>query len=474
MARENVRIAIAATLSALLAATPGRAQTVAGPSGAGVDYVPGSTQEVCQLTGAVSKTTAQQFGLISADRGYSFIHEGKLWFLFGDAQPTKFFPQRGPHDAATDNTHNRWGPGSSTENLDNDAIAFAPPGPAGVCPTLQFIAQTRPAAGAYTSPSLAYNGTPVPLQTNESPIAGFDYNGRAYVIFGTNNPEDTNTPQTCGETRDLFCLGSPLSTIVGRLDDRSSLSFTGLYTLSGPPLGQTASAGRFVEVALAAGADGYLYFFGTTGGRQQAGPRPCGAADECYRHSYVRLARMLPRDIENTSNGRPAAIEYWVKTGAGAGAGAWKNADESASSPLFEDAPPCMGELGVEYNAYLHRWVMLYNCLSANPRGIVMRTASYPWGPWSAPQTIFNPIRDKGLCYFIHSHGGENCPPDAPNPPSENPAAATGGDYGPYFIAGWTTGSTGAGSVQTSTIYYTVSSFVPYGQVILKSTITAR
>jgi hypothetical protein len=32
-------------------------------------YVSGSTTEVCQLTGPVNKATAQQYGLIAADRG---------------------------------------------------------------------------------------------------------------------------------------------------------------------------------------------------------------------------------------------------------------------------------------------------------------------------------------------------------------------------------------------------------------------
>jgi hypothetical protein len=151
--------------------------------------------------------------------------------------------------------------------------------------------------------------------------------------------------QTCTASRDLFCLGSPLSTVIGRLDDQGALKFTGLSMLSGPPLGQTAAtAGRFVEVAIAGGADGYRYFFGTIGGPQRPGVRLCGAADERYRHSYVRLARMLPRNIANSSNGRPAGIEYWVQATDGA---TWKSTDESAATPLFADATACIGEVGM-------------------------------------------------------------------------------------------------------------------------------
>ncbi len=156
------------------------------------------------------------------------------------------------------------------------------------------------------------------------------------------NPQDTNTPQRCTASRDLSCLGSPLSTVIGRLDDQGALKFTGLSMLSGRPLGQTAAtAGRFVEVAIAGGADGYLYFFGTTGGPQRPGVRPCGAADECYRHSYVRLARMLPRNIANSSNGRPAGIEYWVQATVGA---TWKSTDESARHRSLRMRRPVWGK----------------------------------------------------------------------------------------------------------------------------------
>ena len=436
-------------------------------------YVHGSTQEVCQLTGATNQVNAERFGLIAADRGYSFLHEGKLWFLFGDSQPTPFFPRNGPHDPNTNNTHNRWGPGSGTANLNNDSIAFAATTAPGVCPSLQFIPQRTPAVGAYTSPSLSYDGTAVPLRTNEGPFAGVDVNGNAYVIFGTNNPNDTNTPETCRDEKTQFCLGSPFTTVLARLDDRDALQFTGLYTFSGPPPGQTpTTAGRFIQVAIAPGPDGYLYFFGTTGGGQRPGARPCGTADECYRHSYVRLARMLPQEIEHATNGRAAKLEFWAQS-AGA-TGDWVDGDESAATPLFRDDPPCMGEAGVEYNQGLRQWVMLYNCVTASPSGIQMRTAPSPQGPWTTPQVIFNPERDRGLCYFIHSQDGRNCPPGAPNPPQGKPHAQNGGNYGPYFIAGWTTSSTAADGGATSTFYYTIDTFVPYGVVIEKSTIHAN
>ncbi len=87
------------------------------------------------------------------------------------------------------------------------------------------------------------------------------------------------------------------------------------------------------------------------------------------------------------------------------------NPSEAGAVQLFQDvdgtapAPKnCTGE-GGDYNTFLQRRVMLYNCLdktTANPNGVHMRVAPQPWGPWGAPQTIFNPQRDRGTCFFIH------------------------------------------------------------------------
>jgi hypothetical protein len=84
---------------------------------------------------------------------------------------------------------------------------------------------------------------------------------------------------------------------------------------------------------------------------------------------------------------------------------------------------------------------MLYGCSDStpgHPPGIWMRTAPQPWGPWSEPQTI-----DTG-----------------------------GGPYAPYLVPGWITGTPATTTARpTSTFYYTVSSFKPYGVVIRQSTI---
>lgn len=50
-----------------------------------------------------------------------------------------------------------------------------------------------------------------------------------------------------------------------------------------------------------------------------------------------------------------------------------------------------MSDVSVEYNAYLGEWMMIYACRNIALPGIYMTTALEPWGPWSAPQRIFDP-----------------------------------------------------------------------------------
>jgi len=113
-----------------------------------------------------------------------------------------------------------------------------------------------------------------------------------------------------------------------------------------------------------------------------------------------------------------------------------------------------------------------------------MRTAAQPWGRWSAPQTIFNPKPNAkaktGYCYFIYARPRSyTCPAGsdntrlqaAPSPGHGNPGA-NGTYYGTYFVANWTTGNPATKYLRaTSTFYYTLDTYWPYGQVILHSTI---
>jgi hypothetical protein len=410
-----------------------------------ISYVAGSSQKICQLTGETDlqfnkPTTSQtetRYGLISADLGYSFEHNGKLFFLFGDTGPTPTFNGK-PN-------LNRDPPRDS--GLDDDAIGYvsniASISSLDQCLRLDF---TVDSIGAYKNPVvLNAQGQPaIKLRTDEMPIAGISDAGRMFVIFGTDNYLYlTPTPPTRGN------LGYSTRTVVGVSDDDAN-TFHFLYNFS-KPTNPGGSDAKFINTAIAEGQDGLIYFWGTEGGKS-------------YRQSPVFLAR---KPVGSMSTLNP--IEYLHAVNPD-GTPVFATS-ESDATPLFHDSPDCAGELGVEWNQFIHSWVMLYNCRNntqANPSGIWMRVAQEPWGQWSSPQTIFNAVRDNGLCRFIHRAVNQQNPTPCDNLSTPDRIGLTGGNYAPYFISRYTTFDQ---TRETSTFYYTMATFNPYTQVIMKSTI---
>lgn len=426
---------------------PGTSPVVTNPpastTGERVTYVTGSTQKVCQLTGETDRQlnqptasqTTSRYGLVSTDLGYSFESSGKLFFLFGDSFPNSTF--NGKPNLLQD-------PPRSPD--DNDAIGFTTDASLDPCIKLDFVTD---AIGAYKNPVvLNAQGQPaITLRGFEVPVAGISDAGKMYVIFATDH-----YVYPAGPSKGTVTFGT--RSVVGESHDNAN-TFHYLYDFSKGP------NAKFLNVAIARGSDGYLYFWGTQGGMlyRKSPPflarKPIGSMDSLIGIEYLQAIR---------SDGTPVFIP-----------------DESEATPLFHDnlagaagtqqVADCMGELGVEWNPFVKRWVMLYNCLNdtpANPRGIYMRTAAEPWGPWSAAQTIFNPVTDGGYCHFMHRAVTKQNPTPCDQVSDPGRLDAPGGDYGPYFISRFTTGDAARGN---STFYYTLSTWNPYGQVIMKTTI---
>lgn len=179
-----------------------------------------------------------------------------------------------------------------------------------------------------------------------------------------------------------------------------------------------------------------------------------------YRASDVRLAVQPASRITD-----PAALRYLTGLD-GSGRAVWSE-DENGAVALFNQ--PCVGELSVSYNRFLRKWLMLYNCSGAKAqaseglRGINLRTADQPWGPWSPPQVIFDPWADNGYGHFIHVSWKINRRDNVFDPKREN---ESGGEYGPYQFAELATGVAG-----TTTIYFTMSTWNPYTVVLMKATL---
>jgi hypothetical protein len=119
---------------------------------------------------------------------------------------------------------------------------------------------------------------------------------------------------------------------------------------------------------LADASDERIYLWGTPAGRLGG----------------VKLARVLPQDIENLN-----AYEYFG--GVSAGQPTWISSELSA--PLI--VAPTVGEMSVMYNPGLKSWTMLY--LNHNKYAIELRQADQPWGPWSEPIEVATGQRFPGL-----------------------------------------------------------------------------
>ncbi|WP_345494701.1 DUF4185 domain-containing protein [Nocardia callitridis] len=100
---------------------------------------------------------------------------------------------------------------------------------------------------------------------------------------------------------------------------------------------------------------GYVYEYGTRSGRNHDG----------------FVARVREGDIANLG-----AYEYWD-------GGGWRPGDPNAAAPIMSG----VGELSVQYNEYLGQYISL----TTDPfNSVVLRRASAPEGPWSAPEVLID------------------------------------------------------------------------------------
>lgn len=169
-----------------------------------------------------------------------------------------------------------------------------------------------------------------------------------------------------------------------------------------------------------------------------------------YRKSSVYLGCQKAEDIEE-----PESIQYFTGVN-NSNIPQWSS-NESDAVPLLNQSG--IGELSVFYYSEFNRWIMLYN--HPHPRGINIRTALYPWGPWSDVQLIFDPWEDEGYGHFMHMSWEYAKMDSVHDPGREN---EWGGEYGPYQF-----GNLAIDSKNTLTIYFTMSTWNPYTVVLMKA-----
>ncbi|MBX3111463.1 MAG: DUF4185 domain-containing protein [Fimbriimonadaceae bacterium] len=162
-----------------------------------------------------------------------------------------------------------------------------------------------------------------------------------------------------------------------------------------------------------------------------------------YRRSSPRLAYVPLKDVDKKS-----AYRYWDGNG-------WSPSEDNAKA-LFDH--PVVGELSVAWNPQLGRYIMLYN--SDKPRGITLRSAKTPWGPWSDPTIVFDPDRD-GYGKFMHISWKVKKADSVHDPGRENDY---GGEYGPYMIPKFF-----KGTQKNATVYFLMSTWNPYNVVLMRA-----
>jgi len=154
--------------------------------------------------------------------------------------------------------------------------------------------------------------------------------------------------------------------------------------------------------------------------------------------------------------------------------GGWSTNEDDAA-PLF--CASDVGELSARWNPFLSRWLVTYN--SGNPRGILMRSAPHAWGPWTSPPVMIfdpgtladpnNPCSGAGYGRFMHVPWNvRRCDQVQDDLFGSFRDNEWGGEYGPYQITRYASGSEG----NYSQIWFTMSTWNPYQSMLMTTTIT--
>jgi hypothetical protein len=261
----------------------------------------------------------------------------------------------------------------------------------------------------------------------EVPVAGINLGGQVYVAVSTNHNEAGTTDRSVLTKFTLPASFQPLRTI-SQLPD-----------------------GHFVKMSVHLDP-------GATAGLPSGGPFVFVWGTGPYRKSDAYLSIVPAAQFESGTG-----TKYFAGLDVSS-APTWSDKESDAKAIVQNGT---MGDLSVTWCKDLSLWLMTYDSRAPAPAGILFSYSKTPWGPWSEPQLIFNPVRDGAMGKFIHNP--QASPDDGLAGPvigkgQANPGAVRGGDYAPYVVERWT-------KVQGSelTIYYVLSTWNPYVVVLMKS-----
>lgn len=231
-------------------------------------------RDVQQINGQRALTatrTESRFGVFGTDLGYSFEHDGQLWFLFGDTRIRS-------HDVGAP-----------------DVLAFTQATDAPIGSALQFLTRSgaRSEPFEYVPPGIGAGGS-------EVPSSGVSVNGRMYVLFKTDRSEDGSTD------RSVLTRFDPQTQQITVVREFSSLR----------------AGGRFIKAAFATLPAGVA-------GMPFSEPVVLAWGTGFYRHSPVYLQVIRARAFES-----PAADDRRFYAGVRDGAPVWSS-DERQAQPVI-------------------------------------------------------------------------------------------------------------------------------------------
>ncbi len=461
------RISALPIVTIVLASAAG-AQSVSQPSA--LTFVPGSSVKLYQVNGdcdwqewdatntgktptckATTSQTATKADVLGDDVPVAFEHNGELIITFGDTAgaEAQYYPTwvsfKNPFAW---NAHDPIARSTTVNASDGLNLNFFLNGSHG----LEILPPPQP------------DGTPVDMGADNVPSAGVSVNGQVYlgITTGTvttttgdhDRSHDYSVLTTFDETAETFTTGRTISALPGGHFSRPTF-----YLAATGALGTTPPVSP----------EPVMLIFG-------AGPGAAGV--------YLSIIPSTEFWSGTDANGN-SATRYF--SGISQGQPAW-SANESAAVPIV--AAPSASTIpyaSVIYSQTLGLWIMMFDAAGTTPAtGMYVTYAPQPWGPWSTPQLVFNPCRDKGfgtfMFYYYDTAADNDCPSAMPAgvtsaPNSSGPAGPTGGDqtknvptttrgiaYGPALVERFTVVS---GS--TLKLFYMMSTWNPYAVVMLES-----
>lgn len=258
----------------------------------------------------------------------------------------------------------------------------------------------------------------------EVPSGGISIGDTLYIVYTT----DHSKTHVMGRS------------VLAKSDD-DGYTFVKLYDLS-----DRDENGRFINAAMVEVESGQV------AGLPASADTVLIWGSGAYRRSSPYLACVPSAGIEAKS-----AIRYFAGLDQ-AGHPTWSESEVDAMS-LFNH--PQIGEFSVVWHDELRCWLMLYNSLS--PRGILLRCARKPWGPWSDAQTLLDPMRD---AYGKFMHSLKNPLPEGVSLSDPGRQKVWGGEYAPYLTKRFFRSAAGR-----HTIYFLMSTWNPYQVVLMRAEI---